>query len=245
MQVQTFPWSDAISVEARWGLREESAKACAARLGRMLEGLETLHDGFPRLMWTGGPMRPLYPLPAHFDALALLFEPRRIYDEGRKRRLSDGFSFSADARLAGKRFIQMHIWAGKHVDCDEQVAWPNSVFISTVIYDPDGEDRAIVEAMGPALEAVTAAWMPDRAATFSRNRAASSHDPAGSCFYNGAQHIYLTPRQAQSVAASRGTAMDSLCEGGCRPQIRASDNVGPPLCQLDAVIQKLIAATAS
>ena len=245
MQVQTFPWSDVISVEARWGLREESAKACAARLGRMLEGLETLHDGFPRLMWTGGPMRPLYPLPARSDALARLFEPQRIYDDVRKRRVSDGFSFSADARLAGKRFIKIHIWAGKHIDFNEQVAWPNAVFISTVIYDPDGEDRAIVEAMRPALEAVTAAWMPDRAATFSRNRAATRHDPAGSCFYNGAQHIYLTPRQAQHIGAPPGTVTETLCQGGCWPRVSACDDPARPPCQLEAVIQKLIAATAS
>ena len=245
MQVQTFPWSDVISVEARWGLREESAEDCAARLGQMLEALESLHDGFPRLMWTGGPMRPVYPLPTRFEELARLFEHRRIYDDIRKRRLSDGFSFSADARLGGKRFIQLHVWAGKHVDCGERIAWPNAVFISTVIYDPDGEDRAIVEAMRPALEAVTGAWTPDRAATFSRNRAATRHDPAGFCFYNGARHIYLNPRQAQQVAASRGTAIETLCEGGCRPRISASENADPPQCQLNAVIQQLIAATAS
>jgi hypothetical protein len=242
--MQTFPWSDVLSVDAQWRLREEPAETIVDRLKRMLQALEPLHEGFRSLMWTSGPMRSLFPLPARFDELAKLFAPQRIYDEVRKRRTSDGFSFSADSRLGGKRFIQIHIRAGKHVDCAEQLPWPNFVSIATVIFDPQGEDRAIVEALEPALEAVTAAWEPERAASFSRNRAAPRHDPARPCFYNGARFIYLTPKQAEMVAAaSSGAAMDSLCEGSCSRLTTDKEDAVSAQCPLDAVIQALIAAT--
>jgi hypothetical protein len=244
MPLQTFPWSDLLSINAQWKLREEPVEACADRLGQMLRALETLHDGFPLLMWTGGPMRPLYPVPARIDELVSMFRPERIYDEARRCRLPDGFVFTADARLGGKRFIQLHIRAGGHVECDEQVAQPNYVSIGTVIYDPDGEDRAIVAAMNPALEAVVAAWKPDRAAAFSRNSAAQTHDPAHRCFYNGARHIYLNPQQAERIAAPRGAARASLCAGGCLVPTENADDVGSSKCVLDALLQGPTAAAS-
>jgi hypothetical protein len=214
MPLATFPWWDALSIQAEWELREEPVGVCAARLGRMLEALETLHPGFPLLMWTGGPMRPLYPVPAHFEELAPLFRPERIYDDVRKRRLPNGFSFRADARLDGKRSLQLHIRAGNHVECNEQLAWPNFVSISTVIYDRYGTDRPILQALKPALAAVIAAWEPERAGAFSRHLLAGKDVLPGPSFYNGAWAAYLAPGLAQTVIEWCEAVVEPLRGGG-------------------------------
>src|SRR5208282_758977 len=100
---------------ACWGWREEDAEACAVRLVRMLELLEPLHPAFPQMVWTGGPMRSLYPLPARSEEFASLFKPERIYDKVSKRRLSYGYSLTADAQMGNERFVRLRIGAGRHV----------------------------------------------------------------------------------------------------------------------------------
>jgi hypothetical protein len=166
------------------------------------------------LQWTGGPMRPLYPVPARFDEFVPLFQPQRTYDAGRKRRVLDGFSFSADARLEDKRFIVLRISAGKHVDCNEQLPWPNSVSIATVIHDPHDADYPILEAFRPALAAVINAWRSDRAGAFSRDPAAGMHDPAHPSFYNGAWVAYLAPHLSQTTNIPTGAATKPASDGG-------------------------------
>jgi hypothetical protein len=210
----TFPWWDVLSIQAEWGLREEPSEICAARLVRMLQAFEPLHSCFPLLMWTGGRMRPLYPLPTRFEEFARLFSPVRIYDEAQKRRLSDGFSFTADAHWGDRRFIQHHIRAGRHIDCDEQVARPNSVIISTVIRDPDGEDREMVRAQWPALLTVIAAWEPERAGAFSHELSAATHNPARPSFFNGAWAGYVDAKRAQRITAPPEAVAGRSADGG-------------------------------
>ena len=214
MALETFPWHDVLSLRAEWRLRQESAEACATRLGQMLEALEPLHSGFPLLMWTGGRMRPLYPLPEHVDDFAPLFRPERIYDEGRKRRLQDGFSFTADARMEHGRFIVIHIRAGRHVDCDGPDAGPNYVSIATVIHDPDGEDREMWRAQWPALLTVIAAWEPERAGAFSHELGALTHDPARPSFFNGAWASYVDAKRAQRVSIPPEAVAGWSADGG-------------------------------
>jgi hypothetical protein len=244
--METFAWHDVLSIRAEWRLREESAEACATRLGRMLQGLEMLHGGFPLLIWTRGPMRPLYPLPACLEELAPLLQPKRIYDEARKRRLPDWFSFTADARWGDKRFIRIRISSGSHIGCAEQLAWPNLVSIATVIHDRQNADRDILQAMKPALAAVVDAWQPERAGAFSQNFRVRRHDPARPSFYNGAWAAYLDARAAQNVTMPQGATTEPLAAGGCLLLVTDSvfDEADPVQRQVGAAIQETLAAAS-
>ena len=213
--LQTFPWWDAISVKATWGLRREGADSCATRLKNLLERLAPLHAGFRELSWVEGPMRPLLPLPQDIGDYAQLFRPQRFYDETRKRRVSDGFQFRADAALPNSRFVILSILAGHAVDHPGRQPAPNMLSIGTVVKDVRREDREIMQAMKPTLRAVIEAWEPDRAGAASYHFGCRQHEQARpAAFSRGSWMIFLPPELAHRVTPPPTASVERLAHGG-------------------------------
>ena len=195
--------SDVFEVTAGWGLREEGAQVCAARLSRMLENLAGVHPAFTRLMWTGMgrgvPTRDMQRL-RELGLLEGLVDLQRTPDDAGKHWLPDGYRLPATADLDGPKFLVLTVRVGRHLDHRYVARFGNIVTVVISALGDPVNGGIPFEALKPILIALVEAWQPEWAGAFSVFYGAKSNSlrwPPP--FYSGSWMIYLTQSLAQKI----------------------------------------------
>jgi len=205
---------DVLSVKVGWGLREEAAEACAARLSRMIEGLASVYPGFAGLQWRGTGQqvstRVVLEL-GRANGLAPLLKRQRVYHSGRKRIVVDGYRFEAGCHTEDERPIVLSVRAGSGADLPDRAWLPNEISLSFVLSGGEG-DLAIFRALKLILLTLVKAWEPDWGGLYSAVYGARSKDPMRSRF-SGAWMVYLTEPLAKGFAAPASAVVEPYSEG--------------------------------
>jgi hypothetical protein len=150
----------AFKLFAAWGPRADDARACAARLARMLEELAKAHPAFARwneqgrrpTQWN----RPFCAMLPRIDELTAIFERKpqpRVH--GRDR----GYSASAWNGLNNSYGLWFMILCGDGNN-PSSMYFPNSVSMEMSARDAENADLTSAETMRAVLLAVVAGWDP-------------------------------------------------------------------------------------
>lgn len=206
---------DVISVKCGWGLREETADACAARLFDMVDELAIIYPSLAALRWSGVghqvSTRIVLEL-ARAGELAGLLKRQRVYHSGRKIIVTDGYRFDAAGRSEEGRPIVLSVRAGSGADLPDRTWLPNEISLSFVLGGGGEGDLAISRALKPALLAMVTAWEPDWGGLYSAVYGARCTGPVRSRFA-GAWAVYLTEQLAQSISSPPSAVIEPHSDG--------------------------------
>jgi hypothetical protein len=157
-------------VLAEWFDRREDARACALRMTRMLDELETGHPALAhwyRLHNPGDPCLPLRSSKPGVDELTRLFEAgisRRddgpLGDNSGERILGSGHHLFCHNNLDYPKHASCVIWAGEWKAID-RLDGRNFLLMDLHVRERGNEDLLTASALLPALLAVVRAWEPD------------------------------------------------------------------------------------
>ena len=210
--------SDIVEVTAGWGLREESAQVCAARLGRMLELFAGVHSAFTRLMWTGRgrgvPTRDMQSL-RELGLLEGLLDLQRTHDDAGKHWLRDGYRLTATTGLDATKVLALTVRVGRHLDHRHVARFGNTVTVAISALGDPAIGGMPPEALKPIVIALVEAWQPEWAGAFSAFYGAKSKPRRWPIpFYSGRWMICLSESLAQKVIAPASALVERMPCGG-------------------------------
>lgn len=208
--------SEVNHIEAYWGSRPESARDCAVRLSRMLEGLARAHPAFGR--WNkkansrAAANQPAWAMPPVVDELIRVFEKGRQYkDVPRVLWPEMGYRISAWNGCDPPYGISMSVHPGGYGD---HPVFPNTIDVSLNRAGADNADLTCVAALKPALLAVANAWEPDYAVVVPWTYWPQAF---GDCTYpklRSGWMTYLAPKYAGQMVPPPGSIVQSVAGGG-------------------------------
>lgn len=192
---------DLYSVKAGWGLREETAEACASRCVRMLNGLWDIHPDFRTLHWTGSGQqvaaRNLRELCRSGD-LPRLLKKRRVHNASRTRIVADGYELDARSGAGSSQSLLLHLHAGTGSEDADRVWLPNQIELAIILGSDVDAAAEMLLALKPILFAIVDAWDADWGGLYSTGRTAQTIEQFRWRFA-GAWAVYVAERFARRV----------------------------------------------
>jgi hypothetical protein len=203
-------------IEAYWRSRADSARDCAVRLGRMLEGFEKTHRAFSH--WNrkahsrAAANRPAWAMPPDIDELTQVFEKGRIHkDVPRVPWPGMGFHVSAWNGRDPPYGASLSVWAGADT---ELRSIPNTVDLSLKRAGPDNSDLINAPTLKPALLSVATAWKPDYAVVVPWTYWPRSFGDDGYPTLRSGWMTYLAPRYASRIVPPPAAILEPVAGGG-------------------------------
>jgi hypothetical protein len=196
--------------------RVESARDCAVRLGRMLEGLAKAHPAFSR--WNkqaysrAAANKPAWAMPPDIGELTQVFERGRVHkDVPRVPWPGMGFHVSAWNGRDPPHSAVLRINAGADADLRSV---PNTVDLRLKRAGPDNADLINATTLRPVLLSVATAWEPDYAVVVPWTYWPQAFGDDGYPDLRSGWMTYLAPRYAGCIIPPPAAIVELLPNGG-------------------------------
>jgi hypothetical protein len=200
-------------VKGRWPERAEDARTLAARLGRFLDALMSIHPRF--LCWEREGMRNQSTVPRTVTLPPDIQELTDWLEENRRFEPCDGYKTHVGYSIhAGIRAIENE-FASFYLTCQSATSrkrYRNSLDMSVECKAAPPVRLALARSI---LLAVVETWQTDWAGVASGDFRTARHDPAASYLrYHSGWMVYLDARLANDLIEPEGIAVERLANGG-------------------------------
>jgi hypothetical protein len=206
------------NLQAFWTAREESTRACATRMARMLSALAALHPVFRcwyQQAWTlEEAFVPFCKMPPQVDELGDVFKEGRFFtDVSHELMPALGYSVGAWNGIEGSDGVSLRVHAGAYSD---RRPFPNDLHMTVHGlggYEPGKPEFINAKFLKAVLLTIVDAWEPSWASISDHDYFRHLKLERGTPFFSGWM-TYLSASYARKITPSAAAVTEPVAGGG-------------------------------